>query len=380
MKVYCYRKLLGWAFLVLVVASVWLTGAPYFAAAQDATDCERDLARAQELLAQAQAALVNGDPATARDTVREAAAILERCVPSEATTAEEETASSDSSATPIPLPTSVSNNAELRAQQTDRDILLSIRLNGTCFAADTEIPAQIIVESFKPTAFYFYTRGALLFSINNSPLLLNVPAPEPLATDEFLLLALSDTYTFELEDVGLFLRGIDPTQLAFDFGATVFGLPAGDYWLTAGYTNPHDGLEPQRDGTFLIPQAAWRGTLVTREVRFRVVNTLADCAPSAEATPAAQLTPTITPTLEPVVCRVRNSDFSQVGIFETPGANTAQLAVLLLNQEADVVEQRALADGQTWLRISTIVLGTRFSGWVRADLVREMAGMECPEP
>ena len=182
--------------------------------------------------------------------------------------------------TPEPTELPASNNEELRALQEDRNILVELRLDENCYLSDQEIPAEISLRNFGEAEIYLYTRGQLLFSINNSPLAPDFPPPAPNFREEFEILALEGRYVWELEDLGLYLRGMGP-EAGIDFGDTIFGLPSGYYWLTVAYSNDQSGLIEQIDGTYLIPEAAWRGIAVSRESRFTVVDDLADC-PTAD--------------------------------------------------------------------------------------------------
>lgn len=173
-------------------------------------------------------------------------------------------------------PTPTSNNEALRQQQTDPNFLLRLELDEECYLSDNEIPARLTARNFNEEPFYLYVNGQRLFSINNSPLGPDFPPNEPVSTLDFVQLDTGDIYAWDMEDIGLELRGMGP-ESGIDFGSTIFGLPAGDYWLTAAYSNDKDGLTEQRDGTYLIPEAAWRGTAVSREMRFTVVDDLADC-------------------------------------------------------------------------------------------------------
>lgn len=173
-------------------------------------------------------------------------------------------------------PTPTSNNEALRQQQSDPNLLLRIELTEECYLSDNEIPARVTVRNFSDDPIYFYVNGQRMFSINNSPLGPDFPPNEPVSSLDFVLLDTDDVFAWDVEDIGLELRGMGPNS-GIDFGTTIFGLPAGEYWLTAGYSNDKDGLTQQRDGTYLIPQAAWRGVAVSREVRFTVVDDLDDC-------------------------------------------------------------------------------------------------------
>ncbi|MCI0709662.1 MAG: hypothetical protein L0154_05805 [Chloroflexi bacterium] len=178
-------------------------------------------------------------------------------------------------------PTPTSNNDVLRQQQTDPNFLIRIELTEECYLSDNEIPARVTVRNFNEAPFYLYVNGQRLFSINNSPLGPDFPPNEPVSTLDFVLLDTDDVFAWDVEDIGLELRGMGANS-GIDFGTTVFGLPAGEYWLTVGYSNDKDGLTQQRDGTYLIPQAAWRGLAVSREVRFTVVDDLDDCPTDEE--------------------------------------------------------------------------------------------------
>ncbi len=180
--------------------------------------------------------------------------------------------------TPAPTDLPASNNAELRSRQEDLNILVEVRLEEDCYLADHEIPAEISLRNFGDAPIYLYTRGQLLFSINNSVLGPDFPPPEPIFNDEFVILNTEDRYVWELEDLGLYLRGMGP-EAGVNFGETIFGLPSGFYWLTVAYSNDKSGLIEQIDGTYLIPEAAWRGIAVSRESQFLVVDDLADCSP-----------------------------------------------------------------------------------------------------
>ncbi|NOG65172.1 MAG: hypothetical protein HND46_17285 [Chloroflexi bacterium] len=184
------------------------------------------------------------------------------------------------SPTATPTATATSNSAELRARNTDPDFVLRLVLDSNCYEVDTEITGKLVAHNYRPAPIYLYLRGQIMLSINDSPLLPDFPPGEPLVRDDFVRLAYDEFYEWEIEDLGLYVlsMGLDTP---IDMSETIYGLPVGDYWVTVAYNNPHSGLTEQRDGTYLIPEAAWRGLSVSREVRFSVVSDLADC-------PAAQ--------------------------------------------------------------------------------------------
>jgi hypothetical protein len=183
-------------------------------------------------------------------------------------TTQVESDQSRSGAELTPLPTS--NNDALRAQQTDPNFLVQLSLEDDCFVTNEEIPVRVVARNFNENPIYLYTRGQIMFSINNSPLGPQFSPPEPSLPEDFVALELDDLYVWDFEDLGLAIQGMGP-ESGIDFGETFLGLPPGFYWVTAAYTNDKDGLAEQIDGTYLIPQAAWQGLGVSREERFRVV-------------------------------------------------------------------------------------------------------------
>lgn len=180
------------------------------------------------------------------------------------------------SPTATPTATATTNSAELRARNTDPDFVLRLVLDSNCYEADTEITGKLVAHNYRPNPIYLYLRGQIMLSINDSLLLPDFPPGEPLVRDDFVRLAYDESYEWEIEDLGLYVlsMGLDTP---IDMSETIYGLPVGDYWVTVAYNNPHSGLTEQRDGTYLIPEAAWRGLSVSHEVRFSVVSDLADC-------------------------------------------------------------------------------------------------------
>lgn len=178
--------------------------------------------------------------------------------------------------TPTPSPTSIYPN--LLAEATDPN--LGVRfLVEQCFEKDQDISASIRLRNLSDEAIYIYLNGQIRFSINNSQLLPNVIPNTPGARDEFFLLEPNaELEIVAIDDLGFFIQGIGPESgINFFETQTIFGLPVGSYWVTAAFTNPHDGLEQQIDGSYLIPRAAWTGTTISREVRFVVVEDSSEC-------------------------------------------------------------------------------------------------------
>jgi hypothetical protein len=380
--------------------------------------CAEDLVRADELLAEAQAALADNDLATARELTAEALAILERC---EGATAEptqtpaavdetEQNGETDETTTPTPTPFPLPPSVNLELRQTlqqDLNVGIRLQINGTCFLSGEEIPGRITVQSFRSDSVYFYRRGNVLYSVNNSELLPNLPVPEPTAASEFAVMNDNDIIVLrQFEDLGQEIKGMAPT---LDLGETVvgdvalvpFGLPIGEYWMTVVYTNDQDGLEQREDGTFLIPQAAWRGELVSPEVRFRVVNNLEDCdkpaipelvaALSADEEDGAELSASPTPEVAvrpvdedaPVICMVENRNNSQVTIHARATAGSGQVGVMMRGWTGDVLavepdDTSGLDNTWYWVRITG--LGGALEGWINAEGVVELSESACPQP
>lgn len=231
--------------------------------------------------------LISGTTSNAQDrertptpTFRETLRFI-TATPRPATATPTVTASPTVSLTPSMTPTATVTTiyTTLRQTVTDPDIVVRFLLDETCFLEGNEITGRVILRNLKQDAVYIYLSGQIAFSINNSPILPDFPPQVPSAEEDFILLEPNDeVVVFELEDLGLFVQGMG-SESGIDFSQTetIFGLPIGEYWVTAAYSNPHDGLEEQFDGRFLIPQAAWRGLTISREVRFSVADNLDNC-------------------------------------------------------------------------------------------------------
>ncbi|PJF42399.1 MAG: hypothetical protein CUN55_10090 [Phototrophicales bacterium] len=181
----------------------------------------------------------------------------------------------------IPTPSPTSIYPELLNEVTDTDLALRFLIDD-CFVKDQEIPASIRLRNLRDESIYIYLNGLIRFSINNSPLLPDFPPIKPNSREDFFLLEPNaEIEILAIEDLGLFIQGLGP-ESGIDFfeTQTIFGLPIGTYWVTAGYTNPHNGLEQQIDGSYFIPNAAWVGTTISREARFVVVEDESDCPSS----------------------------------------------------------------------------------------------------
>lgn len=180
---------------------------------------------------------------------------------------------------PAFTPTSI--NDALRAQHTDRDIAIRLKLDRTCMLSGEAVRGNIEIESFKATPVYLYIAGIFSVSLNNSPLRTDVDSPVPAERGDFILLQTEQRYDVPITDFAQFVREAGVDAGGINFGALESGFPAGDYWVTVAYRNNQDGLTPQPDGSFLLPQAAFQGLLVSREVRFFVVDDVNNCPPGS---------------------------------------------------------------------------------------------------
>jgi hypothetical protein len=178
------------------------------------------------------------------------------------------------SATVAPSPTS--NHDEIVKLVENPNLLLKMEVDTVCFLAEDFIPFRLTVTSFETQPIYFYKEGRWMLSINNSPVGPQLTSREPTLRDEFVEIPPNQSYATEYEDLGLWVLSLGPDS-GIPFTTTGLGLPMGDYWVTFVYNNDQDGLSEQVDGTYLLDRPAWRGTAVAQEVRFRVVNDLAEC-------------------------------------------------------------------------------------------------------
>lgn len=173
-------------------------------------------------------------------------------------------------------PTPTSNSEEIQALTDNPTLIVEIEMDATCFAAGDFIPFRMTVTSLETAQIYFYRNGRWRLSINNSPLGPELSSLEPTIREDFVELQPGDTYIQEEEDLGGWVLSLGPNA-GIPPSPTGLGLPPGEYWVTFAYDNDQDGLREQPDGTFLIDRAAWRGTIVTPEVRFSVVDDLSEC-------------------------------------------------------------------------------------------------------
>jgi hypothetical protein len=180
----------------------------------------------------------------------------------------------EQTAEPQIIPTS--NSEALRAMQDNKTLLVSFEMGGECFLANDYTPFKLMVLNLASEPIYFYLKGRWLLSINNSSLGPNLASLAPTLREDFLEIAPNATYERGEEDIGLWVLSLGPDS-GIPFTPTGIGLPAGEYWVTFAYNNDQDGLHKQPGGSYLIPEAAWRGTAVSFEVRFKIVDDLSNC-------------------------------------------------------------------------------------------------------
>jgi len=190
--------------------------------------------------------------------------------------ATEDVATQEEAPTDIPTPEPTSNHEELAALRDNPNLEIAVQMDEQCFLENDFIPFNLTVTSRETDSIYFYRHGRWLLSINNSPAGPQLASMEPTIRDDFIDLTPNETYTQEEEDLGLWVLSLGP-ESGIPFTPTGIGLPAGDYWVTFLYTNDQDGLKEQPDGTYLIEKTAWRGTVVTPEIRLKVVDDLSKC-------------------------------------------------------------------------------------------------------
>lgn len=174
------------------------------------------------------------------------------------------------------LPTPTSNAAELKAMTENPNLIAVMEMDAECFLANDYIPFRLKVISLETQPIYFYKNGKWLLSINNSPLGPQLASLEPTLREDFVTIEPNESYEQVEEDLGLWVLSLGPDS-GIPLTPTGVGLPVGEYWVTFMYNNDQDGLTEQVDGTYLIDKAAWRGTAVAEEVRFKVVEDLAQC-------------------------------------------------------------------------------------------------------
>ncbi len=98
--------------------------------------------------------------------------------------------------------------------------------------------------------------------------------------------------------------------------------------------------------------------------------------PEPTATPTLTYTPSITPTPS-VLCFVF-ANREAVNVRAQPNPSGIVIFVASIGQSMDVMAQQIGTDNQRWFQVRFEVDQARLTGWVRADLVREISSSRCP--
>lgn len=99
--------------------------------------------------------------------------------------------------------------------------------------------------------------------------------------------------------------------------------------------------------------------------------------PSPTIRPTETNTPTATPTVQEVLCRVSNVVYGDgINVRTSPSTGTV-ITRMQLNQAADVLEQRMGDQNRIWFRVRYEVGSAEIQGWIQADLVTQITA--CPQ-
>ena len=98
--------------------------------------------------------------------------------------------------------------------------------------------------------------------------------------------------------------------------------------------------------------------------------------PTPSDTPTYTYTPSITPT-PTVLCYVY-ADREAVNVRAQPNPAGILIYTISLGQSMDVMAQQIGTDNQRWFQVKFEVESALITGWVRADLVKELGGSRCP--
>jgi hypothetical protein len=88
------------------------------------------------------------------------------------------------------------------------------------------------------------------------------------------------------------------------------------------------------------------------------------------------MTPSITPTPS-ALCYVY-ADREAVNVRAQPNPAGILIYTVSLGQSMDVMAQQIGTDNQRWFQVKFEVETAAVTGWVRADLVKELGGSHCP--
>ncbi len=98
--------------------------------------------------------------------------------------------------------------------------------------------------------------------------------------------------------------------------------------------------------------------------------------PEPTSTPTYTVTPSITPTPS-VLCFVY-ADREAINVRAQPNPSGILIYTISLGQSMDVIAQQIGTDNQRWFQVRLEVETAVITGWVRADLVKELGGTHCP--
>jgi tetratricopeptide (TPR) repeat protein len=99
--------------------------------------------------------------------------------------------------------------------------------------------------------------------------------------------------------------------------------------------------------------------------------------PEPTNTPTHTWTPSITPTPS-VLCYVY-ADREAVNVRAQPNPAGILIYTISLGQSMNVMTQQIGTDNQRWFQVQFEVEEALITGWVRADLVKEFGGSQCPQ-
>lgn len=99
--------------------------------------------------------------------------------------------------------------------------------------------------------------------------------------------------------------------------------------------------------------------------------------PSPTTRPSETNTPTATPTVQEVLCRVGNASYPDgINVRTSPSIGTV-VTRMQFNQAADVVDQQLGDQNRVWYKIRYVLGSATVEGWIQGDLVLQLT--TCPQ-
>ncbi len=99
--------------------------------------------------------------------------------------------------------------------------------------------------------------------------------------------------------------------------------------------------------------------------------------PSPTIRPSETNTPTATPTVQEVLCRVGNASYPDgINVRATPSVGTV-ITRMQFNQAADVLAQQMGDQNRIWFKIRYVLGSATVEGWIQSDLVLQLT--PCPQ-